>query len=695
MINSAVVRKFLISNWFLAAIPTVIIIVLLPALGSRYKIIVDKPESFGEQMIYSDVNSDNVSEMIFSGKGIPYYFISVKDQDLLIYDQWNLSGTMDPFLSEIYTGNYDKDSFEEIYVFTHAEDSLFLNVNEMLQHSGTRMDRIFITKIGFVNNEVTSLLKPIGLFDENDDGKDEFYFSISTGYKQQPRKIYFYDLVNKRLKSSQYTSTICLNPEMKDISGDSRPEIFGMMSGSGNYYANSPYTDSSTWLMVFNDHLNFSFPPVEFPGFANGLEIKGYEKGSFSGYVLSHSAGAADTSIMKSQIMLFTAGGLKVRSRHLSDFSTSNFLRLFVIKHNKSDRIYLLGDKLYEMNEKLEIIRTIDLPYSTKYFSYTANINSDDEDELLLYFAEDDELVIYSSGLDIMSDVRLKLPSVAWRISNFKSKDYKSKIFLGAGNTGYFLELRENKYFYLVYLSFPGIYFFFFFFILLIRRINTFQVVEKESLKQRLVTLQLQGIKAQLDPHFTFNTLNSVASLIYLDDRQAAYDYMNKFTQLLRVMLKDAERLYRSLGEEIDFVTTYLDLEKLRFGEKFEYYIETGEGVSQKEQVPKLVLQTFAENAVKHGLMPCAAGGILKIKAELISDYLKLTIEDNGIGRERAEGISTSTGKGLKLTSEFYEILNQINKKPIKHNITDLYTDEGKASGTRVEVWVPVEKNIS
>ena len=232
---------------------------------------------------------------------------------------------------------------------------------------------------------------------------------------------------------------------------------------------------------------------------------------------------------------------------------------------------------------------------------------------------------------------------------------------------------------------------FFLLFIILIKRINTLQVVQKESLNRRLVTLQLQGIKSQLDPHFTFNTLNSIASLIYLEDRQLAYDYMNKFTQLLRGLINDAERVYRSLGEELEFVTTYLDLEKLRFGEKFNYEIVIGESVNLREQVPKLVLHTFAENAIKHGIMSLAEGGIVKIIAEKKKDYLILSIEDNGIGRLMAEGQSTSTGKGLKLTGEFYDILNQINKRPIRHSIIDLYSDRGDSIGTRAEVWVPVD----
>jgi sensor histidine kinase YesM len=261
-----------------------------------------------------------------------------------------------------------------------------------------------------------------------------------------------------------------------------------------------------------------------------------------------------------------------------------------------------------------------------------------------------------------------------------------------SGDSGYFLTVSKKQFYHLTFLAYPGIYSMFFLFIIIVKRINTYQVEQKESLKRRLVTLQLQGIKSQLDPHFTFNTLNSVASLIYLEDRETAYDYMNKFTQLLRGMINDAERIYRSLKEELDFVTTYLDLEKLRFGEKLQYEIEIGEGVSQTEQVPKLVLHTFAENAIKHGIMPSEEGGVLKIRVNSEHDYLKLTIEDNGIGRARAEGHSTSTGKGLKITGEFYDILNQINKKPIKHLITDLYNESGDPAGTRVEVWVPKDQ---
>jgi sensor histidine kinase YesM len=89
--------------------------------------------------------------------------------------------------------------------------------------------------------------------------------------------------------------------------------------------------------------------------------------------------------------------------------------------------------------------------------------------------------------------------------------------------------------------------------------------------------------------------------------------------------------------------------------------------------------------------MPCSDGGILKITAVRENDYLKLSIEDNGIGREKSSGRSTSTGKGLKLTGEFYDILNQMNSRAITHSVIDLYNENGQAAGTRVDVMVPVD----
>jgi hypothetical protein len=690
MKGSSLLKKIIFASWFLAGIPAFLIVLFLPPLGSKYKIMVEEVDKSCLADTYCDLNSDSVSEMIRQTKGVPYFNILVSNNNYLVYDQWNLQDNIDRDLSREFFGNFDNDRFKEIYIFTYKDDSLFLNINEFFEPAGTRLNRIFITKIGIVNNKVTSNVNPAGFFDIDGDGKSELYFSIQTGFGLEPRRIYYFDIVRKELKTSEFTGMICQRPSMVDLDGDNKPELFGLVGASGNYKIRPPYSDSSSWLMVFNENLKFEFPPVEFYGLTNQLEINGYINGDFKGYLLSHQTGSADTTVLRPRIMLFSSAGKMIRDRPYGDFGFNSYTYLIVLNHNYADRIYLLNKELLELNDELEVINNVKSPFHSNFTTSRADINFDGEEELLLFSENEEKLVIYNASLRKMAETKLKVNMYELKHSYFLSKDHNNKLFLTSSNNGYFLKMTRNNYYLLSYLAYPGIYFLVFLFIILIRRITTLQVVQRESLKQRLVTLQLQGIKAQLDPHFTFNTLNSVASLIYLEDRQAAYDYMIKFTELLRGMLNDAERIYRSLAEELQFLTTYLDLEKLRFGEKFNYKIEIGEGVSQKEEVPKLVLQTFAENAIKHGIMARAEGGILKIRAEIKNDYLKLTVEDNGIGRAAAAGRSSSTGKGLKITGEFYDILNQINKKPIKHLITDLYNEKGTPAGTRVEVWVPV-----
>ena len=160
----------------------------------------------------------------------------------------------------------------------------------------------------------------------------------------------------------------------------------------------------------------------------------------------------------------------------------------------------------------------------------------------------------------------------------------------------------------------------------------------------------------------------------------------------LEIVMKMKSLRFPELMTLLQEILLYLELEKMRFGDKLAFSIDTGSNINGDEQVPKLVLHTFAENAIKHGIMPNENGGKLKISVIKVEDYLKISIEDNGIGREKAAGKSSSTGKGLKLTREFYDILNQLNSRPLSYSIIDLYDESGKAAGTRVEVYVPVER---
>ena len=229
-------------------------------------------------------------------------------------------------------------------------------------------------------------------------------------------------------------------------------------------------------------------------------------------------------------------------------------------------------------------------------------------------------------------------------------------------------------------------------FVLIVKKTTVGEISEMKKAEIRdmkLNDLKIKSLRAQIDPHFIFNILNSVASLIYLDDRQKAYDYMNKFTQLLRTIYNESDSVYRSLGDEIDVVSKYLELERMRFGNKFNYNISLGKGISREEIVPRLFIQTFAEYIINHNLAHNTEGGLLTIRVEKESDYVKAFIEDNGNSDLFDKELLCSV-KRMNLTRDLFELMNKMGRKPIKYHFEAIKTDEGQFAGTRTEVWVPV-----
>lgn len=688
MNTSGMIRKLFGSSWFLAVIPATIIFFFLPPLQTGYKIVAEPHGMQLANTVFEDLNSDTVTEMVRSGKGIPYHHVIVHNNDYYVYDQWNFQDNMDPDLSGFFFGNFDNDKYKEIYMFTFRKDSLFINVNEFLESSGTKLNRRFITRVGCIDDKLTSTVYPAGFHDVNGDGVKELYFAITTGFGLEPRRVYYYDLLSGVLVAGDFAGITCQLAKLDDADGDGKPEIFGTTTASGNYKTITPYSDQSSWLMVYDEKLKFKFPPVEFPGFTNKLDFMPVKYNDFRGYLLLHYTGSADSTVMRSCVMISTTDGniIKQKSNHDLGLDDSRQLWSFV---SASGRIWLGSNIVIEVDTALNIVNTLEPPFTSSFMCYTADADFDGEHELIVYSPEEERLIIYNSDFEYLAETPMEGDPYSMKFSWMIKDDGSHRLLISSSDNSSFVDLEQNGFYLLGYLAYPGVYLTFVLFITGIRHITVMQIAQKQHLKQRLITLQLQSIKAQLDPHFTFNTLNSVASLIYQQDREAAYDYMNKFTSLLRTMLDDAERIYRNLGEEIEFVTTYLELEKLRFGEKLSFSVVCGPGVTGKEEVPKLVLHTFAENAVKHGIIPRAEGGNLTISVDKENDYLLIKIEDNGIGREASKGLSTSTGRGLRLTGEFYDILNKVNKRPIRLAISDLYS-AGEPAGTSVEIQVPL-----
>jgi hypothetical protein len=228
------------------------------------------------------------------------------------------------------------------------------------------------------------------------------------------------------------------------------------------------------------------------------------------------------------------------------------------------------------------------------------------------------------------------------------------------------------------------------------------QRFRKEEQRRRLRELELTAIRSQMNPHFLFNSLNSVQNLVQQNKGREAHLYLSDFAGLIRKVLQNSEKEEVSLTEELETVQQYLNLEKLRFD--FDYSVHVEEGIdANNTMVPSMLLQPFAENAIIHGLQNKSNNRQLKIEVKkAVDDFgqtrlahnnnsgIIITIEDNGIGRQAAKELSKQkNGKSSKLLKERLDILQQKQGEKYELNIIDL---NGNKSGTRVEILVPEEK---
>jgi len=212
---------------------------------------------------------------------------------------------------------------------------------------------------------------------------------------------------------------------------------------------------------------------------------------------------------------------------------------------------------------------------------------------------------------------------------------------------------------------------------------------EETRLRSELASLQMNSVLSQFDPHFTFNVISSVGSLIMKGEKEVAYDFMSKLSGLLRTVLSDGSIIVRPLADELDFVKRYCELQRLRFKERFNYQINVDRNVDLQREIPKMTIQTFVENAIKHGFDNRKSGGKVLVTLSNIDNNLEILIKDDGIGRSEASISSAKgSGNGIRLVSGLLEIMNSKNHEKAILEVRDLFENE-RPSGTEVRIFIP------
>jgi LytS/YehU family sensor histidine kinase len=220
------------------------------------------------------------------------------------------------------------------------------------------------------------------------------------------------------------------------------------------------------------------------------------------------------------------------------------------------------------------------------------------------------------------------------------------------------------------------------------------RAMEKAITAHEMAEMELQSLRAQLNPHFMFNSLNAIQDLILHEENEKSQLYLKRFSSLLRILLDNASQPFVSLRQELELQKLYLSLEQLRIP-NLQYNIEIDPALNLDERMtPNMILQPYLENAVWHGLSNKKGDRKLTLRIMNRNGGTLLQIEDNGIGRKQAAEIKSRyklghKSKGMQLLSKRFELLSQEYGAQIKSTITDLEQD-GIASGTLVTIELPV-----
>lgn len=230
--------------------------------------------------------------------------------------------------------------------------------------------------------------------------------------------------------------------------------------------------------------------------------------------------------------------------------------------------------------------------------------------------------------------------------------------------------------------------------ILLVRR-RIIHIRNKAAFKQKIIETEITALRSQMNPHFIFNSLNSIENFIMKNEKRLASSYLNKFARLIRTILDSSRSELIPFAKDLEALRLYVDLEQLRFNHKFCFDLDVDPALENGDfRVPPLLVQPYVENAIVHGLSHSEKEGLqVSVTAVLDNDYIRYTIRDNGIGRQLAQQYNLQNkpnhkSLGLAITEERIKIFNMKQRANGQVKITDLFDGHHQPAGTEVDILI-------
>jgi len=688
--HKSVILKITTSPLSLSFIISVIIIYFLPSLFKPYKATLVKQTTLlpHQMFYYADLNGDGISEKIEFRQSQPNLFYITVTENKKVLDQWNFNGKM-LLTHKLITTSIGRDSLKSIYFFLYKNHKIYLNCLNPFEHKFIVRNK-FVSDFTPKNNFPDCKFIPITYYDSNNDGIQEFYFYSIVGYPKQPRKVFRFDPENDSLINSgvSYASL----GDSFIIETNKNINICFATRATGNSDNSDPYSDMFSWIMDFNKDLKFKFKPINIGNYTSKSDIVPLKVKGHKYYVVMNiyagmdkhlcSLRLYDTKFKQLKKITFPTSPDWIGSSLYTNTNQPNYF--YVIRSNGS---------IERRNEKFKIVYKTHVPPLSNTFPLTLDINHDGQNELL-FESKNRNLVISRNNFSSFTVIK-QIGSYGLKYHSIKvGRNKRPELVLASDNHQIFFTYQFNYLFYLKYPFYVGVYLVIFLLILLIEKAQKHRAELKFTTEKQIAELQLKSIKNQIDPHFTLNTLNAIGSLIYKQDREQADYLFGKYSKLLRSTILYSDKIVTTLKDELEYVENYLELEKFRNNNKFKWNIQVDDSINKDIKIPKLLIHTFVENAIKHGIRPLQLNGKLYLIIENAFNEYKIIINDNGIGRNEAQRNGHhSTGKGLTILDQILNLYYNLKNVRITYRINDMVDSDQEPLGTEVIISIPAISN--
>ena len=679
---------FILTNpLFLSLILTLILLITLPPLFSKYKIELLKKEKNASLRFnqYCDLNNDGYSEEIVITKSYKSRTNILVSEKGKVINQWNFTGNLS--MPKLFFGDFNNDGLKEIFLFTIFKNKILLNCFNPFENKRYIIDK-YIDDFYPKNGEEGCTMTYCSLIDLNEDKKKELVFAFSPGYSLYPRKLFYYNFENDSLhKSPESRSPLEKISVVTDPTDKIPYFLISANSAVGNGDSNDVYTDYHTWLMVFKKDLTFKFEPVKIGYYPSNLHVATLKINNKL-FLIALNIYFGKENIPCS-IALYDFNGNKIREKEFPYTTGWQTARLFV----NNGQIFLLKktgsiekvDRNLNFTNKQKILDTFHQPF------IKIDIDLDNEKEFIFYHRNQEKITILRNNfsdpviVDTPGSNGIQYCSV---ILNGKNKPL---LFLNLGNYSFYYNYYKNPYYNIRFLFYGLIFFGIWGFLFVLQKAQKYRAEHKFLTEKKIAELQIKSIKNQTDPHFTLNIINSIGSLFAKQETEKANYIFGKYSKLLRSTIINSDKIITTLDDELDYVENYLSLEQFRLKDGLNIEINKDEGINGEIKIPKMLIHTFVENSVKHGIKHLEGKGKILISISKGNDLYKIKILDNGVGRKKAkEYAAFSTGKGLEILDKILDLYFTLEKVKISYEFKDLGNEGTNLSGTEVLIKIPI-----